>query len=386
MKLKRIIAGAVLLALFFGFLIVFNNFERIPLNNSEGKSYAAARVLKVNDSNAAAGGGYAGAQRAELEILSGQFKGERVSADVKSGYLYGVNCEEGMKVHTVIYESNGSKTVSVTGYYRINAIMAIILIFFAAHVLIGGKKGLMSVLGLVFTFINILWLYMPMIYRGVSPFLAAVITGALTTTVCLLLIGGLCTKTASAVISTILGVTLSGIIAAAFGKMAHITGYNVQEIDELIFIAENTHIQIGGLLFSGILIASIGAVMDVGMSVASAIEEIYNKRPDIGFKELFASGMNVGKDTMGTMSNTLILAFAGNSINTLVMLYAYGYPAMYIMNLYSIGIEIIRGLSGSLAVILTVPIAAALSSWLHTREKAEDKLKKPHEAMSHPFV
>ena len=84
LKGKRIITGAVILALFFGFLIIFNNFERIPLNNSEGKSYAAARVLKVNDSNAASGGGYAGAQRAELEILSGQFKGERVSADVKS--------------------------------------------------------------------------------------------------------------------------------------------------------------------------------------------------------------------------------------------------------------------------------------------------------------
>ena len=147
--------------------------------------------------------------------------------------------------------------------------------------------------------------------------------------------------------------------------MTRITGYNVGEIDELVFIAQNTAIKPGELLFSGILISSLGAVMDVAMSIVSACEEIYKQNTSITKNELFKSGMNVGKDAMGTMTNTLILAFAGSSINMIVTLYAYNYPYMYNINLLKIGIEIIQGLAGSMAIIYTVPISAFLASVIY---------------------
>ena len=151
--------------------------------------------------------------------------------------------------------------------------------------------------------------------------------------------------------------------------MTDISGYNVSEIDELMFISQSTKIKPGELLFSGILISSLGAVMDVAMSIASAIEEIYRQNNKLSRKELFKSGMNVGKDAMGTMSNTLILAFVGTSINMVVTIYAYNYSYLYIINLLKIGIEIIQGVAGSMAIIYTVPIVSFVSSFLYSRLK-----------------
>ena len=104
------------------------------------------------------------------------------------------------------------------------------------------------------------------------------------------------------------------------------------------------------------------------MSVSSAVEEVHKKNPALTGRELFVSGMNVGRDMMGTMSNTLILAFVGSSINTIVTTYAYDYSMMYTMNLYSTCIEIIRSISGSMGVIFTVPVAAAAAAFLYGTE------------------
>lgn len=363
--ITRVVFSTVILIIFTLFLVYLNNIEKIPLINNSGKTYAKAEVTEILTDNSAENGGRAGTQTVLLKIESGKYKGELLEAYSTDGYLYGVDSKPGMKVMAVISESNGEKVVTIGGIYRINALILIGLIFFVSIWLFGKKKGFLAIIGLIFTFITILWIFLPLVYRGMSPFLAAVISCALTTVVCVPLIGGMSKKTISATISTIAGVIIAGLLAFIFGKMTDVTGYNVSEIDELMFIASSTNIKVGELLFAGILIASLGAVMDVGMSVPSAIEELHRKNPQMNGKELFISGIRVGRDMMGTMSNTLILAFAGTSINTVVTIYAYNYPMMYTMNLYSTSIEIIRGISGSMGVIFTIPIAAAISSFLY---------------------
>lgn len=120
--------------------------------------------------------------------------------------------------------------------------------------------------------------------------------------------------------------------------------------------------KIKGLTFSAILIASLGAIMDVAMSIASSIFELEKANPRSTINELFKSGMNIGKDIMGTMSNTLILAFAGSSLNMILFIIAYGMPYRQIVNLDFLVEEIIQGVSGSIGIILTVPITALISS------------------------
>ncbi len=122
------------------------------------------------------------------------------------------------------------------------------------------------------------------------------------------------------------------------------------------------------MLFSGILIASLGAVMDVAMSVSSSLHEIKENRPDISAKEIFHAGINIGRDMIGTMSNTLILAYAGGSLGLVMIIYAYSYQMHQILNMYSVAIEIMRGISGTMGIILTVPITSLIMSVLLTQK------------------
>lgn len=262
--------------------------------------------------------------------------------------------------------SGSSKNVSVYSKDRIVAVAAFVGIFLLLICIIGGKNGVKSVVGLVFTFVSIFMIYIPLIYRGFSPFWAAVIITIITTIVTMYLISGFTVKTICAIAGTVTGVLLAGLSAWLFGKVADIDGYNVSNIETLSYVGQITNIQIGGLLFSGILIASLGAVMDVAMSVSSAMCEIHDKAPQLGCLELFKSGMNVGRDMMGTMSNTLILAFVGSAVSELVINYAYNLPFRQIINSYNIGIEIMQGVSGSIGVILTVPAVAVVTAWLLT--------------------
>ena len=374
-KTRKNIVLSILLILFLGFLYFFNNIEKVQLVNRDGISYEKAIVTEIIEDNIQEDGSRIGYHKIKVKILSGKSKNKILDATSFSGNLYGADCVVGMKVLVSISEHNGDTSVSVYSYYRANIIYVYIGLFLIMLWVIGGKKGLKSAIGLIFTFICIMFIFLPMLYKGYSPFLAAVINIILISIVCLYLIDGLTKKSISAMLGTIIGVIISGVCAALFGHMAKISGYNVSEVEELIFIASNTKLQVGGILFAGILIASLGAIMDVSMSIASTINEIYIHNKNISKKELFKSGINVGKDMMGTMSNTLILAFTGGSINTLILNYAYNLKYNQLINMYEIGIEIMQGISGSIAVILTVPLVSLISVYILKLEIKKDGIE-----------
>ena len=347
------------------FLLFFNNFQRIQLVNKEGTSFEKAVVTEIVNENKDV---QESRQKVKVKILSGEYRGRTIDATSFYGYLYGTKCSENTKVIINLSTSDESYSASVYSYYREPIIYAFVGLFILILWILGRKKGLKSAIGLIFTFICIIYLFIPMLYKGYSPFLAAIIVVILTTIVTMYLIDGVTIKSVSAALGTIVGVIIAGIFAAGFGYMSKISGYNVSEIEELVYIGNYTNLKIGGILFSGILIASLGAVMDVSMSVASTINEIYMKNPHISRNELYKSGINVGRDMMGTMSNTLILAFTGGSINTLILSYSYCMQYNQIINMYSIGIEIMQGISGSIAVILTVPVVSVISSTLLVKD------------------
>ncbi len=354
------------LIIFFIFLYFFNNIERVELVNSSGTSYVKAVVNEIVEDNIQEDGSRIGYQKVMLKVLSGKLKGQLIEGTSFAGYLYGADCTVGMKVIASISKYEDNASAAVYSYDRSNIIYIFVGLFLLMLWIIGGKKGFKSAIGLVFTFICIIYLFLPMLYKGYSPFLSAVIVIILITIVSLYLIDGITKKSISAMIGTIIGVIIAGICAAGFGYVAKISGYNVSEVEELVFVANNTELKVGGILFSAILIASLGAVMDVSMSISSTLTEIYNHNKNIGRVELFKSGINVGRDMMGTMSNTLILAFTGGSINTLILNYAYALKHNQIINMYEIGIEIMQGVSGSIAIILSVPLVSIISSYFFT--------------------
>ena len=360
---KRHLIILLITVLFAVFLIRYNQIDRVGLYDTEGKTFEKARVVDIVEDNETESGNQIGNQIVSLELLTGDYKGNTVEAVSSSSYLYGAHCEVGMRVIAEVNESDDSLYVTVFSQDRTWILYAIVFLFLVTLCIIGGRQGFNSAIALVFTFVCIVFLFLPMIYRGISPVLAAAAVAVLTTFVTMYLIGGLSSKSITSMIGTVAGVGISAVLAVVFGKIAGISGYNVSDIEQLEYVGQMTNVRIGELLYAGILISALGAVMDVAMSVASTISEIHFRNPQLSRKELFTSGIRVGKDMMGTMSNTLILAFTGSSINTLVFMYVYGYGIVQITNMYSIGIEIIQGIASAMGVILTVPIVSVISAW-----------------------
>ena len=282
---RRRLVILLVTVLFALFLYRFNQIERVGLYDTEGKTFEKAEVVGILQDNETESGNQIGNQIVSLELLSGEFKGNTVEAVSSSSYLYGAHCEVGMRVIAEVNESDDSLYVTVFSYDRTWMLYAIVLLFLVTLCIIGGRQGLNSAIALVFTFVCIVFLFLPMIYRGISPIAAAVTVAVLTTFVTMYLIGGLSSKSVTSMVGTIAGVGISAVLAVLFGKLTNISGYNVSDIEQLEYVGQMTNVRIGELLYAGILISALGAVMDVAMSVASTISEIHYRNPELSRRE-----------------------------------------------------------------------------------------------------
>lgn len=355
---------AIILVAGILFLQSYNQIEKPGLVSTEGRSFEKAVVVEVLKDNLQEDGSRVGDQVVLLKMETGPQAGQIVEANSPNGLLFGTVCRPGIDVITI---SSLVGQLNVTTVYNVDRSMPIyifIATFLILLCLIGGKKGIKSSIALIFSFVCFIYLFFPMIMKGNSPFLAAILTSSIVIAATICLINGFTIKALSAIISTFLGLLTAGLAADIFGYFTSLSGYNVSNIEALLFVGQNTLIDVGQLLFAGVLFASLGAVMDIAMDISSAVNELHQKNPNLTFKELFKSGMNVGRDVMGTMSTTLILAFFGGSLGVWVLDYVYDLPYLQLMNSNSIGIEIMQGISGSFGVIFTVPIVAFFSAWL----------------------
>ena len=363
---KRWVPPLVLLALFLAAVIRLNQVEKVPIVSREGQSFEKGVVTAVLQDNLQPNGTRVGEQVVLVRMTTGELAGEEIETTSSAGFLFGAPCTVGMRV--VVMQSVAGDTVvsSIYSQDREWQVLAFAGLYLLALCWIGGRQGVKGALSLVFTFGCIIWVYLPLVYRGWSPFWTAVLVCAVTTVVSMWLIGGPTRKTLAAAAGTVAGVVMAGLFSALFSFSTGITGWNVSDIESLMTLWSTAGIQVGGLLFSGLLISSLGAMMDVGISIASAMTEIQAQTPGISRRDLFQAGMRVGRDMMGTNSNTLILAFAGGSISMLVLDYAYDLPWLQIINSNNIGISIMQGLSGSFGVVLSVPATVALATLLYT--------------------
>ncbi len=373
-KAVRYLIYLLLVCVFAVFVFKLNQVEKTELVVRTGQTFEKGKVTEILQDNLDSNGTRVGEQKVRVKMLTGVRKGEELDVTSSSGYLFGAACTVGMKV--IVMQSVASKTTiaSVYSQDREWVIYIFALLYLLALCIIGGKQGIKGCLGLIFTFFCVIFVYLPLVYLGYSPFWSAVFICFLTTLVTMYLIGGPTKKTCAATLGTLAGVVLAGISAWCFSKASGISGYNVSDIETLMTLWNTNRIQVGGLLFSGLLISCLGAVMDVAMSISSAIDEIYKQNSSLTRKELFKAGMRVGRDMMGTDSNTLILAFAGSSVSTLLLDYAYDLPYQQIINSNNIGIAIMQGLSGSFGIVLSVPLTVLICTILFHRKETAVKL------------
>ena len=369
-KVVRYLIYLLFVCVFAVFVFKLNQVEKTELVVRTGQTFEKAEVTEILQDNLDSNGTRVGEQKVRVKMLTGARKGEGLDITSSSGYLFGAACKVGMKVIVMQSVAGETTIASVYSQDREWVIYIFALLYLLALCVIGGKQGIKGCLGLIFTFFCVIFVYLPLVYLRFSPFWAAVFICFLTTLVTMYFIGGPTKKTCAATLGTLAGVVLAGLSAWCFSKASGISGYNVSDIETLMTLWNTNRIQVGGLLFSGLLISCLGAVMDVAMSISSAIDEIYKQNTSLTRKELFKAGMRVGRDMMGTDSNTLILAFAGSSVSTLLLDYAYDLPYQQIINSNNIGIAIMQGLAGSFGIVLSVPLTVLICTVLFHKNEA----------------
>lgn len=300
-------------------------------------------------------------QVVELKLLEGELKGEVVAAHnlIPDNLAYSIRAEENKKY--IIAFDPQTADVYITDYFRQGTLFFVLGLFLLLLVLIGGSKGIKAMISLLLIMASIIYILLPAIKAGINPIFAAIIVAAISTASTMLLVAGRTYKSLAATLGTTGGVTVAGILAFMVIKMAPLTGLASSEARILLgnLGEEGFSFDFQGVLAAGVLIASLGAAMDVAISVASAAQEIFLTNPRQSHASLFNHCMNVGKDIMGTMTNTLVLAYTGSAIPLFLLL--MNEPLSKVLNLEIIVTELSSAIVGSIGLLLAIPITASVA-------------------------
>ncbi|MBQ6655399.1 MAG: YibE/F family protein [Erysipelotrichaceae bacterium] len=347
--------------------------ERDP--SGQPAVYENAKVIEVlSDSTAPdenADGGYRGEQMLTAEVTTGEFKGQTMLVYNYVGPLYNVPVHVGDSVTLIISTyDDGSHTATVYEYNH-SAILPILLaLFVIAIIVVGGKSGIKSLIGLVFMAITLFTILLPGLLKGaptiLMTFLMCVFSALFTYTV----MSGVNKKTVCAFLGTIAGMAMALAFAEIAQSLLRINGLRITDAEALLQLRQTgTPIGLKGLLSAGVVISSLGAVMDVAMGLASAVSELHEANSELTFRELFTSGMNIGKDMVGTMTSTLILALLGGELVLMIYLYSLGLGKYQLLSSAYVSVEAVSALSCSIGVILSIPITNFVSAKVFSAHK-----------------
>ncbi len=315
-------------------------------------------------------------QMIEVKILKGPHKGKIIKAQNSLNSFndaYNITISRGQEVFVYINEAEDGSIESayVAEIVRDKYILYLLMAFILSMLVVGRMKGFKALISLAITCIAVIYIMLPLLLKGYNPIIVSVPVCVGVIVITLLLVSGFNKKSFAAIIGTAGGVIIAGVIALLMGYFTNMTGLGSEEAQMLQFTPLDIKFNFKGLLFAGILIGAMGAIMDVGISIASSLTEIAAAKEDISTKDLIKSGMNVGRDILGSMSNTLILAYTSASIPLLLLAMAYKVSFIEMVNWEVVASEIVRALSSSIGLVITVPLTAVAAATLLNKKNAE---------------
>lgn len=303
--------------------------------------------------------------------LAGEQKGETLLAEQVIDGMFGGQMEEievGDKVSLYLNPDPLATTTYMMGdYMRSDGLAVFCLVFLGMILVFGRMKGFHTILSLLFTCAAVFVVFVPMVLAGYNIYYCAVMVCIYTVVSTLLLVNGATTKTLTAIIGCAAGVLASGAITLLMTELLKLSGLVSQETQFLLDLGTAQPIDLKGVVFAAIIIGAVGAVMDVAMSVASALAELAEQASVVTVRSLFRSGMNIGRDMMSTMANTLVLAYIGSSLASVLLLAAYAKSVLELINRELIVTEIVQAVTGSMAILLTIPLTSLVAAVLYTR-------------------
>jgi uncharacterized membrane protein len=318
----------------------------------------------------------------KAEIKNDELKGSVVEAYQYIDEIVAVTpkvIQEGDKIiiSSLISRTGEGEEWTFMEYDRSSVLWGLLLGFFALIVIFGGKKGINTIVSLIFTCLAVFMVFVPSILKGNNIYLSSIIVSIYIIFMSLLIINGANKKTLCAIVGNLGGLIIAGLLALIVSNIMHLTGLIDDDSMFLLLLNTETPIDLKAILWSGIVIGSLGAVMDVSMSIASAMNELAENMCERNFKSMLKSGFNIGQDAIGTMTNTLILAYIGSSLSVVLLLMVNYKDVLLLFNLEMIVFEIIQAIIGSMGILFAIPITSLFAAYVYNQKKSDnDKVFK----------
>jgi len=317
----------------------------------------------------------------ECKILSGYRKGEVVTAIQSIDSMYAVpprDVSVGDKV--IIYKNQNGSAPDIkymfAEYHRVDFIIILWLVFFALLLFLGRRNGVNTLISLVFTVLSIFYVFIPAVLNGGNIYSWSISTCIYIIFMTLLIISGFSKKSLAAMIGCSSGVLVAGLITAVTNTVCRLTGLTTEDSMYLLFLNPENPIDLRAIIFAGIVLGAVGAIMDVSMSLSSSLAEMKEQAGSMTAAQITRSGMVVGRDIMGTMANTLILAYIGSSLSVTLLLAAYNSSTpLLLFNTEMILVELLQAVAGSLGILLTIPLTSVVCGILYRSDDEKTKYK-----------
>ena len=305
-------------------------------------------------------------QDVTVEVQEGQFKGSTVQVrnELTDNPSFNINVEAGKEVIlSVVSEPGKTSEFNIADYHRAPALLVLGAVFLAAFLFFGGKSAIKSLIGLLAAIGLIGFVLLPLSLNGFNPLISSALICILAACLTVWCIAGFSRKSAAALLGTAGGVLVAGIAAQLIIVTAPLTGLSSEEAQILrANMSAQNPVFFAGLLAASMLIGALGVIMDVGISIASAVWELSQTDRSLDAKQLYEKGMNVGRDIMGSMVCTLVLAYSGSALPLLLLMSTM--PSMKLINLDLVASEVAAALTGSLGLVCTIPLTAFFAARL----------------------
>ncbi len=360
----------------FAILFIASCFCKYDSGNNDAEDTVTATVLDVLDYEVKSmSEGYEYTKVMFLaKVTSGIHKGEKIEMTQTIDEMYlpvPEMVKKGDKILALLTPLNGKAEWVYYGVNRVGGMIFMIAIFLLLILFIGRWKGVATIVSLLLTVGAIFYVYIPSILLGRNVYISTIVVTVYIVLASLTLLNGFNKKTLCAIVGNVGGTLIAGVLALIFNSMLGITGVLDEDYMFLMLLDGHVAIDLKAVVWGAILIGSLGAIMDVAMSIASAMHELSEEMEEKTFGRMVRSGMRIGRDAIGTMTNTLILAYVGGSLAVVLLFAAYSRDAMSVWNLEMIVVEVVQAVVGSMGILIAVPLTVFFSAALYSKPSVE---------------
>ena len=314
----------------------------------------------------------------EGEFMDGYKKGERELIVQRVDDLYAVEMRPVSAGDKIAVYRNPDSQIEVNymfaEYNRVTILWWLVGAFMFLLLLFGRKKGVSTIISLGLTIGAIFLVFVPAVLSYCNIYLWSLMTCVYIIFMTLLIVNGYTKKSLAAIIGCVGGVAVTGALVKFCDLFLHTTGLVDEDALYLMMLNPENPLDIKAVVFAAIIIGAVGAVMDVAMDISSALAELKSQVPDISTAQIVKSGFTIGRDIIGTMSNTLILAYIGSSLSCTLLMVAGNPSLLLLFNTEMIVVELLQTIAGSFGMLLTIPLTSVVCGVLYGSEgKNEDK-------------